>query len=81
MTNEKTLKNTFGWARVEVLGMLVNVTFVTALSFSLLVEGIQQIIHASHEISHPTDYRLLFSLGVCGFTINSICFYYNKSKY
>jgi zinc transporter 1 len=74
MSSQQTLKNTFGWARIEVLGMLVNMTFVVALTFSLLVEGIQQIVHASHEISEPTNYHLLFVFGVCGILSNLLYF-------
>ncbi|CAG2101704.1 unnamed protein product [Medioppia subpectinata] len=74
MSSEKTVKNTFGWARIEVLGMLVNMTFLVALTFSLLVEGIQQLVHSSHEISEPTNYNLLFAFGVFGFIFNLIYF-------
>ncbi|XP_054169335.1 proton-coupled zinc antiporter SLC30A1-like [Oppia nitens] len=74
MSNEKTVKNTFGWARIEVLGMLVNMTFLVALTFSLVVEGIQQLVHSSHEISGPTNYYLLFAFGFISFISNLLYF-------
>ena len=74
MSDQTSVKNTFGWARIEVLGMLANMTFLVALTFSLLVEGIQQLVHASHEISNPTNYYLLFIFGVIGLISNLLYF-------
>lgn len=74
MSKEQTLKNTFGWARIEVLGMLVNMTFLVAITFSLVVEGIQQLVHSSHEISEPTNYYLLCVFGVSGLLSNLLYF-------
>jgi len=35
-------KNTFGWARAEVLGALVNAVFLVALCFSITVESLKR---------------------------------------
>lgn len=48
MSHEHKLKNTFGWARIGVLGMLVSTLALAALSFSVVVEAMQTTIHASH---------------------------------
>ena len=81
ISNQTSVKNTFGWARIEVLGMLVNMTFLVALTFSLLVEGIQQLVHSSHEISEPTNYYLLFIFGVYGLLCNLLYFNIVSGKY
>jgi Co/Zn/Cd efflux system component len=39
MSPKKWSKNTFGWARAEVLGALVNAVFLVALCFSITVEA------------------------------------------
>jgi zinc transporter 1 len=42
MSPKKWSKNTFGWARAEVLGALVNSVFLIALCFSILVESLKR---------------------------------------
>ena len=37
-------KNTYGWARAEVVGALVNSVFLFALCFSISVEAIQRFL-------------------------------------
>lgn len=44
-----TLKNTFGWIRIEILGTLFNLIFFAALLFSIFVECIQTLAHSGHE--------------------------------
>ena len=39
--NATSLRNTFGWARVDVLTMVIVCTFLTSLCFSVVVEVIQ----------------------------------------
>lgn len=63
------MKNTFGWLRLEVLGMLTTITFVVALIFSLLIEGLLQLSHL-HEISTPTDPSVLVIFGVWSLVAN-----------
>ncbi|XP_071038706.1 proton-coupled zinc antiporter SLC30A1 [Parasteatoda tepidariorum] len=74
MSKEKTMKNTFGWARVKVLGLLVNMLFLSALCFSALVESVQTIVHASHEDTIPRYPMLMVILGAVNFIVNIICF-------
>ncbi|XP_076351479.1 proton-coupled zinc antiporter SLC30A1-like [Tachypleus tridentatus] len=73
MTKERTLKNTFGWARVEVLGVLVNMLFLVALCFSVCVESLQTIFHASHENTQPRFPYGLLTFGLIGLFLNCIC--------
>jgi len=42
MSPKKWSKNTFGWARAEVLGALVNAVFLVALCFSIIVESVKR---------------------------------------
>jgi solute carrier family 30 (zinc transporter), member 1 len=44
MSPKKWSKNTFGWARAEVLGALVNAVFLVALCFSITVESIKRFV-------------------------------------
>lgn len=45
MSPKKWSKNTFGWARAEVLGALVNAVFLVALCFSITVEACKRYIY------------------------------------
>jgi len=45
MSPKKWSKNTFGWARAEVLGALVNAVFLVALCFSITVEACKRCVH------------------------------------
>ncbi|XP_076471147.1 proton-coupled zinc antiporter SLC30A1-like [Babylonia areolata] len=61
-------KNTFGWARAEVLGALVNAVFLIALCFSILTESIKRLFMLEH-IERPI---LLLAVGVGGLLVNLI---------
>lgn len=71
---ERKLKNTFGWARIDVIVMLICCVFLASLSFSIVVEALQTLIHIDHqdEMHHPIfvlavgkyDDSKLFSIGV-----------------
>ena len=37
-------RNTYGWARAEVVGALINSVFLLALCFSITVEAIQRFL-------------------------------------
>ncbi|KAK8758368.1 hypothetical protein V5799_004003, partial [Amblyomma americanum] len=71
---ERTLKNTFGWARVEVLGTLVNMLFLMALCFAISVAGVQTIVHASHENTEPHYPMLLLCFGILGLSVDIVCY-------
>jgi len=61
-------KNTYGWARAEVLGALVNAVFLMALCFTILIEAIQRLVGESH-IENP-DWLLY--VGIAGLVVNII---------
>ncbi|XP_034246282.1 zinc/cadmium resistance protein isoform X1 [Thrips palmi] len=68
MSPKKWSKNTFGWARAEVLGALVNAVFLVALCFSITVEACKRFIEVE-EIHEP---RLIVVVGVLGLLVNLI---------
>lgn len=52
MSPKKWSKNTFGWARAEVLGALVNAVFLVALCFSITIEACKRLVTII--VSHST---------------------------
>lgn len=67
MSPKKWSKNTFGWARAEILGALVNAVFLCALCFSILIESIKRfmkpdLIHEPHLILLVGGLGLLINL-------------------
>ncbi|CAL8081432.1 unnamed protein product [Orchesella dallaii] len=68
MSPKKWSKNTFGWARAEVLGALVNAVFLVALCFSILVESVKRFLHPE-DIDQP---KLILIVGVIGLFVNLI---------
>ena len=59
---------TFGWARAEVLGALVNAIFLVALCFSIFVEALKRIIYPE-AIKEP---KLVLVTGAIGLFVNLI---------
>jgi len=68
MSKKTSRNNTFGWARAEVLGALVNSVFLIGLCFTICVEAIQRLTH-SHHIDHVDS---MIYVGVAGFIVNVI---------
>ncbi|XP_046395384.1 zinc/cadmium resistance protein [Ischnura elegans] len=68
MSPKKWSKNTFGWARAEVLGALVNAVFLVALCFSIMVEACKRFIEI--EVIHEP--RLIVVVGALGLLVNLI---------
>ncbi|XP_028157462.1 zinc/cadmium resistance protein [Ostrinia furnacalis] len=68
MSPKKWSKNTFGWARAEVLGALVNAVFLVALCFSITVEAVKRFI----EIEMIHDEKLLVAVGTLGLILNIV---------
>ncbi|KAH8024864.1 hypothetical protein HPB51_001895 [Rhipicephalus microplus] len=68
MSPKKWSKNTFGWARAEVLGALVNAVFLVALCFSILVESLKRF-YKPEVIDEP---KLILYVGVAGLIVNMI---------
>lgn len=68
MSPKKWSKNTFGWARAEILGALVNAVFLCALCFSILIESIKRFMKPD-TIHDPV---LILITGGLGLFINLI---------
>lgn len=62
-------KNTFGWARIEILTMLVVCITLASLSFSLLVEALQTLVHIDHQDSMHLPVHVMI-LGFVGILLN-----------
>lgn len=76
MSPKKWSKNTFGWARAEVLGALVNAVFLVALCFSITVEACKRFI----EVEEIHKAQLLVVVGTIGLLVNIIglCLFHGK---
>jgi len=61
-------KNTFGWARAEVLGALVNAVFLVALCFSITVESLKRF-YEPEDIHNPV---MILYVGAMGLAVNLI---------
>jgi zinc transporter 1 len=68
MSPKEWSKNTFGWARAEVVGALVNSVFLVALCFSISVESIKRFLDPE-EIKDP---KLILIVGGVGLGINLV---------
>jgi len=68
MSKKTSRQNTFGWARAEVLGALVNSVFLVALCFTIFVEAIERLSHA-HDVQHVDT---LIYVGIAGLVINLV---------
>jgi len=64
----KWSRNTYGWARAEVLGALVNSVFLVALCFSIVVDSVKRFVHPE-EVEKPV---LVLAVGALGFVVNII---------
>ncbi|ETN62210.1 hypothetical protein AND_006102 [Anopheles darlingi] len=71
---ESTLKNTFGWARIDILTMLVVCIFMASFCFSAVVEALQTLFHISHhgDAMHFAEHVLV--LASLGLVLNGICY-------
>ena len=77
MSPKKWAKNTFGWARAEVLGALVNAVFLVALCFSILVESIKRFYNPE-ELHAPW---LILGVGFAGLVVNVIGLFMFAGKF
>lgn len=71
--SDKRLKNTFGWARIDILTMLVCCVLVASFCFSLLIEALQTLLHIDHldEMHHPLP---VLCIGASGILLNVLCY-------
>lgn len=79
--NARALENTFGWARVEVLTMVIVCTFLSSFCFSILIEVIQTFFHVGHndhlehqENYHTYTYEICIVLASLGLVLNGISY-------
>ena len=68
MSPKEWKKNTYGWARAEVVGALINAVFLLALCFSITVEAIKRFM-VIEEIEQPV---LILIVGAIGLLVNLI---------
>jgi len=62
-SGENSLKNTFGWARMEVVGSLSSLVFLGSLCFASFIECLQTLFHSEHlDTMHHPDWIM----GVAG---------------
>ena len=66
--SKKTTKNTYGWARAEVLGSLINGVFLLALCFSIAAEALSKLADPT-PLKHV---KLVVIVGGCGLIVNVI---------
>lgn len=78
ISKENKLKNTFGWARMEVILSLVYGVFLASLAFSVCTEATQTLVHIDHldEMHFPV---LVFCLGVAGSILNLVYYIMMRS--
>ncbi|XP_053989300.1 zinc transporter 10 isoform X1 [Hylaeus volcanicus] len=71
--SDRRMMNTFGWARIDVLTMLICCVFLASFCFSLLVEALQTLVHIDHldEMHHPLP---VLAIGASGILLNLFCY-------
>ena len=62
-------KNTYGWARAEVLGALVNSVFLVALCFTIFIEALERLFAGDEHIHKP---EMMLIVGGLGLVVNII---------
>lgn len=67
------MKSTFGWARIDIVTMLVCCVFLASFCFSLLMEALQTLIHIDHldAMHHPLT---VMCIGASGILLNAFCY-------
>uniref|UniRef100_A0A1B6FTW7 Cation efflux protein cytoplasmic domain-containing protein n=1 Tax=Cuerna arida TaxID=1464854 RepID=A0A1B6FTW7_9HEMI len=70
---ERQLRNTFGWARVDVIVMLIGCVFLASLCFSVLVEALQTLAHISHHDEMHAPIPILI-VGILAMVLNLLAF-------
>jgi len=62
--NEKTLRNTFGWHRMEVVGSISSLVFLFSLCFATAIEALQTLFHNDHlDTMHHPEWIMLVTGG------------------
>ncbi|CAG9761872.1 unnamed protein product [Ceutorhynchus assimilis] len=70
---ERKLRNTFGWTRIDVITMLICCVFLASFSFSIYVEALQTLAHIDHQdaMHHPIS---VLCIGAAGLLLNGLCY-------
>ncbi|KAJ8675866.1 hypothetical protein QAD02_011652 [Eretmocerus hayati] len=71
---DKRMKSTFGWARIDILTMLVCCVLLVSFCFSLVLEAILELLHVSHHdaMHHPLP---VMCIGALGILLNAFCYF------
>lgn len=77
MSPKKWSKNTFGWARAEVLGALINAVFLLALCFSIFIESLKRFFDPE-SLHKPL---LVLYVGIIGLIVNVIGLFLFHGKF
>ncbi|ALC45115.1 CG5130 [Drosophila busckii] len=72
-SREQKLRNTFGWARIDILTMLIVFIILASLSFSLIVEALQTLVHIDHQDTMHMPVQVLV-LGFFGLVLNGLTY-------
>ncbi|KAL7731685.1 hypothetical protein ACLKA6_000973 [Drosophila palustris] len=72
-SREQKLRNTFGWARIDILTMLIVFIILASLSFSLVVEALQTLVHIDHQDTMHLPIPVMI-LGFIGLILNGLTY-------
>lgn len=72
-SREEKLRNTFGWARIDILTMLIVFIILASLSFSLVVEALQTLVHIEHKDTMHLPIPVMM-LGFVGLILNGLTY-------
>lgn len=72
-SREQKLRNTFGWARIDILTMLIVFIILASLSFSLIVEALQTLVHIDHQDTMHLPIPVMM-LGCVGLILNGLTY-------
>ncbi|XP_017476689.1 PREDICTED: zinc transporter 1 isoform X1 [Rhagoletis zephyria] len=70
---EMKLRNTFGWTRIDILTMLIVFIILASLSFSLVVEALQTLVHIDHQDTMHLPV-IVMVLGFFGLILNGLTY-------
>jgi len=71
---DESLKNTFGWRRLEVVGSIASLVFLFSLCFATLIEALQTLFHNDHldTMHHPEWIMLLVASNVAVWCVSFV---------
>jgi len=71
---DRSIKNTFGWRRMEVVGSIASLVFLFSLCFATFIEALQTVFHNDHldTMHHPEWILLLLAVNLAIWTVSLI---------